>query len=182
MLRFFCDLPPTLNQSLMPVRIKSRKALIPDVGSISDTGSLFRDFGYGESEKLRLVHTPKARTFREAAFYLCLSAVNRRKLIFPKDERYGIILIVFLKWNSRDVDNNLKLIVDSVTDACRVGSDKNIFKLHVEKIINPAVNPHVWVEFGPEGTYITRLLELLQLSDSDKATMGQEFYLKGQFD
>jgi len=175
MLRFFCDLPPTLNQSLMPIRIKGRKVLIPDGEIISDTGSIFRDFGGTENEKLRLVHTPEARVFREAAFYQCLAVVNKQELDFSKDEQYGIILIVFLRRNSRDVDNNLKLIIDSVADACGVGHDRNIFKLYTEKIINKGKS-HVWVEFGPIEEFILRVSNLIRLSDEDKIGIDSELW------
>ncbi len=175
MLRFFCDLPPTLNQSLMPIRIKSRKALIPGGEIISDTGGLFTNYLLPKTEKLRLVHTPKARIFREAAFYQCLDAVNRQELDFSKDGRYGIILIVFLKRNSRDLDNNLKLIIDSVTDACGVGDDKNIFKLFTEKIINKGKS-HVWVEFGTIEEFIPRVFDLIRLSDEDKIVIDSELW------
>jgi len=106
-------LPPTLNQSY--------KAVVAG--------------GY-----TRLALTRTARFYKEALSLFVRSEINFRDITPDPRAEYTIWMFQILKRNSRDVDGNIKLVMDAVFDGLGV-NDNRVFHISLNKEIVKGCDP-----------------------------------------
>lgn len=105
-------LPPTLNQSYY----------------CAETGG-----------GVRMVLTKKAKDYKEMVEEIALITWNRKGTKIDRNTRFALRLVMILEKNSRDVDSNIKLVMDSIMSGVKAAtyldglSDLRVFQATLEK-------------------------------------------------
>jgi len=93
-------------------------------------------------EKCRIVQHERARDYKQMVAELALlSWKTWEPFVVDKDTRFVIELFTFLDKNSRDVDSNIKLVMDGVMKGLKDAidlkglSDVRVFDAHLHKIV-----------------------------------------------
>lgn len=112
-------LPPTVNQSYF----------------CSETGG-----------GIRMVMTQRAKAYKEMAEEMALVEWKRLSVEIDQDTRFAIRIVMVLEKNSRDVDANIKLVMDAVMAGIKDAtgleglSDLRVFHAMMEKYLVREIN------------------------------------------
>lgn len=122
-------LPPTVNQSYF----------------CSETGG-----------GIRMVMTQRAKAYKEMAEEMALMEWKRLSVEIDQDTRFAIRIVMVLEKNTRDVDANIKLVMDAVMAGIKDAtdleglSDLRVFHARMDKrLVNDfkvRVLPGLWVQ------------------------------------